>query len=111
MKNDVIRSGLMQYIGAIISETDHKDEEAAHLALAELSEVWLECCKGKNGKSYDLFIAKPVLRAASFLLKQRCLEIERLNVANTAIQDKLNNYKQASKVLDELVESVKGRTT
>ena len=44
MKNErleAIRSGLYQYVGALMKEVGHEGQETMHLTLAQLSEVWL----------------------------------------------------------------------
>lgn len=107
--------GLMQYVGALLKTSDREGSEAAHVTLATLSEVWLECCKNKEGNSYDMFVGKPILRAASFLLKEYINKL--VNDAGTnesvlaCIGPKLKEYNNAVKVLEELVEQIKEDAT
>lgn len=108
---EAVKMGLMQYIGALLQASNREGKDAAHVTLATLSEVWLECCKDKEGKSYDMFVGKPILRASSFLLKEYINKL--INDAGgnegvlACIGPKLKEYNNAVKVLDELVEQIK----
>lgn len=62
-------AGLRQYVMALLKEYRKKDASSArHLAVAGLSEAWLEAIKNEDGH-YDRFAAKPLLRAACLILK------------------------------------------
>ena len=110
--NDVgaIQNGLMQYVGALIESTDREGAEAMHVALAKLSETWLGCCKKEDG-SYDMFIAKPILRAAALLVKSYNDELRDAVKEQTytppSIKEVINDNDTAVKVLSELVDSIK----
>ena len=108
-RNGAIRNGLLQYAGALLAETNREGAEAAHVALAQLSEVWLEISKTKNGKHYDVYKAKPVLRACSVILKDYCSVVKEALGENdsVAVQKKLTLYLQAANLLDEIVEVTK----
>lgn len=112
---EAVKMGLMQYVGALLQTSNREGKDAAHVTLATLSEVWLECCKDKEGKSYDMFVGKPILRAASFLLKEYINKLIKDAGNNESvlvcIGPKLNEYNNAIKVLDELVEQIKEDTT
>ena len=103
-----IQSGLIQYIGATIKELKKEPSESAHVALAKLSEAWLECCRNKKG--YNMFVAKPIFRACIVLLDDYCRQI--LNDApeelQTEVKSKLNDVLRAKKVLNDFVENIKG---
>ena len=107
---EAIRSGLIQYIGAILSSCGKQGSEAAHVALAQLSEAWLGCCQKEKG-GYDMFAAKPILRAASLLLKSRLEEatesVRQLGQDPEEIPV-VRSYRTAIEVLDKIVETTKG---
>lgn len=107
-----IRNGLFQYIGSFIQEfDDFSTDEIKHLAVAQLSEVWLECCSGKDG-DYDFYSAKPLLRATSILLKARA---EKIYKAVDAVEDpsilvkKADMYMNISSALEDIIKSIPER--
>jgi hypothetical protein len=107
--SEAIRAGLIQYIGAILSNCGKQGSEAAHVALAQLSEAWLSCCQKEKG-GYDMFAAKPILRATSLLLKSRLTEaIESVKQFGQSPEEipAVKNYRIAIEVLDKIVETTK----
>ena len=118
MSNDnqieLLKQGLVQYVGAMITSLEKMDKkEVDHLALAKLSEAWLECSKDEDG-NYDMFRAKPLLRAVSLILKKRIAQVEeslegRVDSIPESFNKKKKEYLDAAALLDNLVESVGGR--
>lgn len=118
MSNDnhleVLKQGLLQYIGAMIISLEKMDKQGAdHLAIAKLSEAWLECSKDEDG-NYDIFRAKPLLRAVSIILRKRIAQVEetlegRVDSIPESFKKKKKEYLAAAALLDNLVESVGGR--
>lgn len=102
-----IQAGLIQYIGAIIKELKKEEASSAHIALAKLSEAWLECCKNKKG--YDIFIAKPILRATIVILEDYYRQVldDTPDDIKPEIKNKLNGILRAKKILTELVDSIR----
>ena len=105
-RNEAIRNGLVQYVGALMAETSREGAEATHVALADLSEVWLTFCKNENNE-YDMFVAKPILRATMILLQS---ELQRMKPFenNGFVKEQMREYEIAIKVLNSLVESTRG---
>ena len=107
---EALKNGLLQYVGALLKMTGKEGSTASHLALAKLSEVWLEQCRTDNG--YDMFAAKPILRAASLLLKDYANQLRKdistvsININNSYIQKTIAGYEQAAAAIDALVSSV-----
>ena len=106
---EVVKSGLIQYIGAIMTNIEGEKAEAAHIASAKLSEAWLECCK-KNDKEYNMFAAKPLLRACYIILDNYYANILKDLPGDTpsGIKERLGRIKTSSQTIKELVESIKG---
>lgn len=102
-----IQIGLIQYIGAIIKELKKEEASSAHIALAKLSEAWLECCKDKKG--YDIFIAKPILRATIIILDDYYRQVlaDTPDDIKPEIKSRLNSVLRAKKFLTELVDSIR----
>ena len=112
MKNErleAIRSGLYQYVGALMREVGHEGQETMHLTLAQLSEVWLTCCYDTKKKAYNLFIAKPLLRAVQVLLQDRQKQIMMALPSEVpkSLKEKLDELNTSIKVLDTLVVTTK----
>lgn len=72
-KQNQIRQGLTQFIGALIDNLSGDKEAVAQLVAASLSEEALKISIKDNKINY--FIAKPILRATIIVLKQRYEEI------------------------------------
>ena len=73
-----IRQGLIQYIGAFLTANDElTPKQSRQVMTASLAEEATKLCKDKDGKGYDMFVAKPILRAAAFLLEERKKEAMR----------------------------------
>jgi hypothetical protein len=110
----MIKSGLMQYVGSIISVLSGSDEKheklPPHMAVAQLSEVWLECCKGEDPNRYDIFVAKPLLKAASLVLNNYGHWLVEDAADDEDIQEflkpKLVELEQAINVIDGITDSV-----
>ena len=72
-KQNQIRQGLTQFIGALIDNLSGDKEAVAQLVAASLSEEALKIAIKDN--KIDYFIIKPILRATIIVLKQRHEEI------------------------------------
>lgn len=72
-KQNQIRQGLTQFVGALIDNLSGDKEAVAQLVAASLSEEALKISIKDNKINY--FIAKPILRATIIVLKQRYEEI------------------------------------
>jgi len=72
-KQNQIRQGLTQFVGALIDNLSGDKEAVAQLVAASLLEEALKTSIKDNKINY--FIAKPILRATIIVLKQRYEEI------------------------------------
>ena len=72
-KQNQIRQGLTQFVGALIDNLSGDKEAVAQLVAASLSEEALKTSIKDSKINY--FIAKPILRATIIVLKQRYEEI------------------------------------
>ena len=111
-RNEAIRNGLLQYVGALMAETNREGAEAAHVALAQLSEVWLEASKTTDGKHYDTFKTKPILRAAVLIIEDYIRKIKEqfrpYEDMPPAVQMRLAEYSMAVKQINEIIDATKG---
>lgn len=118
MSNDnrleFLNQGLVQYVGAMIISLEKMDKQGAdHLSIAKLSEVWLEFSRDEDG-NYDMFRAKPLLRAVSIILRKRIAQVEeslegRVDSIPESFKKKKKEYLAAAALLDNLIESVGGK--
>lgn len=78
--NDItqIRAGLVNYIGAMIKASGLEGRAANQYVGAVLVEEALKLTQLEDNSPCDLYVAKPILRANMFILKQRCSELKKL---------------------------------
>lgn len=72
-----IRTGLVNYIGAMLKATKLEGKAANQTVAAALIEEALKLTQVESSVC-DLYVAKPILRANVFLLNQRCNELKKL---------------------------------
>ena len=106
-----IRSGLVQYIGAMLEGTMYEENAARQIVCASLLEEAINICTytdDNNTDKINLFAAKPILRASIIVLKQRKLDYD--EYLNTVEDEEMKNQiKNVTLVLDEsikLIESI-----
>ena len=68
-----IRQGLTQYVGALAQSIEGDPKEKLQLITAALTEEALGLCMDDE-KKLDFFTAKPILRAAGYILSKRAKE-------------------------------------
>lgn len=103
-----IRAGLVQYIGAMLDNTIYKDSAAKQIVCASLLEEAINVCTStdeNNITKINLFAAKPILRAAIIILKQRKSDYdEYLNTVKDV--EMQNQIKNVTLVLDESIKLI-----
>ena len=103
-----IRAGLVQYIGAMLDNTVYKDSAAKQIVCASLLEEAINVCTPvdeNNVTKINLFAAKPILRAAIIILKQRKSDYdEYLNTVKDV--EMQNQIKNVTLVLDESIKLI-----
>lgn len=119
MENDNIdnraaqaRQGLTQYVGALLDSLKGEVKAKAQLVVAALCEEALKLCINNDNQRLDFFAAKPVLRAASFVLSKRAEEMKAdANGLPDTIRRSLMllsaNYSRMSQQLTEIVDEDK----
>ena len=68
-----IRQGLTQYVGSLAQSIEGDSKEKLQLITAALTEEALGLCMNEE-KKLDFFTAKPILRAAGYILSKRAKE-------------------------------------
>ena len=103
-----IRSGLVQYIGAMLDNTIYKDKAAKQIVCASLLEEAINVCTvidDNNITKIDLFAAKPILRATIIILKQRKSDYNEY-ISTVTDQEMLNQIKNVILLLDESIKLI-----
>lgn len=106
------RQGLTQYVGALLTSLKGEDKARAQLIVAALCEESLKLCMNNDAQKFDYFAAKPVLRAASFVLSKRA---EEMKADASGLPDSIRrslmllsaNYSKLAQELSEIVEEDK----
>lgn len=103
-----IRAGLVQYIGAMLDNTIYKDNAAKQIVCASLLEEAINVCTSideNNVTKINLFAAKPILRAAVIILKQRKSDYDEYLSTIEDIEMQ-NQIKNVTLVLDESIKLI-----
>lgn len=97
---EAVKSGLTQYIAALRKESGHDGKDSMHLAIAAFTETLLESAKSKG--EYDLFLSKPILRAAKILVMQF---YEKNLKEYPAAKEELEPVKQAANTIQKIIDT------
>lgn len=99
-----IRNGLVNYIGSLLKACPFEGEKASRQYVsATLIEEALELMK--NDDTYDMYIAKPLLRGNKVVLQNRRNEILKLPQTN-GIKGTVKLYEDNIEFLNNLIESI-----
>lgn len=106
-----IRTGLVNYIGAMIKATGYEGKAANQLVAAALIEEALKLSQIEDNSLCDLYVAKPILRANMFILKQRCVELSKLSSsleaeAKIAIATTIKRYEEIIQVYENMTKDL-----
>ena len=99
-----IRNGLVNYIGSLLKACPFEGEKASRqYVAATLIEEALELMK--NDDTYDMYIAKPLLRGNKAVLQNRKNEILKLPQTN-GIKGTVKLYEDNIEFLNNLIDSI-----
>lgn len=102
-----IRQELVQYIGALLTNGNLKkysESERRQIVCAVLVEEALKLVTATD--STNLFVAKPILRAASRIVETEARDYETL-AEDSAQQNIVKELYRAKKIIDSLIEGAK----
>ena len=105
-----IRSGLVNYLGALIVASKYEPQAARHDVAAMLVEEAIKLAKDEND-NYDMFVLKPILKANAFILDNRISEIDKdLDILPEEIckelQKKKKTYQTINKSLKQIIDAI-----
>lgn len=97
-----IRAGLINYIGSMIKACPYEGMKASRqYVAATLIEEAMKIIEGDNNTP-DMYVAKPLLRASSLLMRKRIIELSKLpQVAQ--VKEKIQEYDKCATYLTEIV--------
>lgn len=97
---EAVKSGLTQYIAALKKESGREGKDSMHLAIAAFTEVLLDSTRSKD--RYDMFLSKPILRAAKILVMQF---YEKSLENFPAAEKDLEPVKQAANIIQKIIDT------
>ena len=109
MNSPMIKQELLQYTARLIEKhplQSHENPKAArHDVAALLTEHTLELAL--EDKYYDLFVAKPIFKAALILFKQQERKLEEMHEQDMRLKELKKEYSQTIKTLEKILENLK----
>jgi hypothetical protein len=98
-----IRTGLVNYIGAMAKATGFEGKAANQIVAAALIEEALKLSQ-VDGETCDLYVIKPLLRANIFILKQRCAQLAVLR--SMAATEKARQYREIIQAYEDMTKDL-----
>lgn len=98
-----IRSGLVNYIGAMIKSSGYEGKAANQIVAGALIEEALKLAQ-IDGQILDLYVLKPILRANIFILEQRAAQLGVLR--SKAATDKARQYREIIQAYEDMVKDL-----
>lgn len=98
-----IKSGLVNYVGAMIKSTGYEGKPANQLVAGALVEQVLKLSQ-IDGPTCDIYILKPLIRANIYILEQRRATLAVLR-SNSATQ-KARQYAEMIQAFEEMIKDL-----
>lgn len=99
-----IRSGLVNYIGALLKSSNYKDNVGKQTVASILTEETLKLAQNEEG-IFNLYVLKPMIRGVIIIFKQRIVELSKLPKSEQ-ISSKIEEYQHIISSLEELVNMI-----
>ena len=106
-----LKNELSQFVGGLLINAGDKTI-AGHQVEAAICEMLINISKKEDG--IDMFAAKPILRAASFVIKEHVNKLlnanpnpSSLSDEDQQIQEDIRTYNTIAVVLDELINKIR----
>lgn len=102
-----IRTGLVNYIGAMITSSKFQDEKATkQIVVAALLEEAMNLMKDNDGY-FDMYICKPALRLTASIIKQRVGLMQSINSKTNVINKQIKSYENITNELVKIIENIR----
>lgn len=106
-----LKNELTQYLGGLITNSPEK-HAIPHQIEAVLCETLISLARKEDG-SMNMFTVKPVLRATSYIMKNRAKDLQSklsdsfsLSDKNKVAEDDVKLYNTIATILDKLIEKI-----
>lgn len=100
-----IRSGLVNYIGALVNSSPFEDRAARQNVASILTEEAIKIAQDKDG-IIDLYTIKPLLRGCSLIFRQRCSELGKLPQKDKHLEEIIMKYNNLAEIIDGLISEI-----
>lgn len=109
-EQEQLRLSLVQFLGAILSNSNFAEPEMRRQSLTALvTEELVKVCK--SGENVDMVAAKPILRATQHIIHTREQEIrselEKSNIDNEQIEDAVEDMTWLRTDLEKYIDAIK----
>jgi len=99
-----IRAGFVNYIGSLLKSSHYEGAAAQQEVISILIEEALKLSQDKD-KVVQLYQIKPMFRGMIFILRQRCVELEKLP-KNKLVDEQISKYKNIIQVFEDMIKNI-----
>lgn len=108
---EALRNSLWNFMGSMLTASIHEENRAKESVTALMSEELCKFVKNEDETSVDMVAAKPILKAASWILNSKLTELYKtLETAPTVAYDTINknieNIHNIKTELDVFIEKI-----
>ena len=108
---EALRNSLWNFMGSMLTASLHEENRAKESVTALISEELCKFVKNKDEISVDMVAAKPILKAAVWILEAKVTELNNTltdapDIAKTAIYNNIENVKSLSTELNEFIDKI-----
>lgn len=108
---EALRNSLWNFMGSILTASIHEENKAKESVTALMSEELCKFIKNEDETSIDMVAAKPILKAAIWILDSKVVELQNTlkeapQVAHIAIYNNIAQVQDLRKSLDIFIDKI-----
>lgn len=108
---EALRNSLWNFMGSMLTASIHEENRAKESVTALMSEELCKFIKNEDETSVDMIAAKPILKAAAWILESRITELNNTlinapEVAHQAINNNIENIKALQTNLNDFITKI-----
>lgn len=108
---EALRNSLWNFMGSMLTASIHEENKAKESVTALISEELCKFVKNEDDISIDMTAAKPILKAAVWVLEAKTTELNNTlntapDIAKPAICSNIENVKSLSVELNEFISKI-----
>ena len=108
---EALRNSLWNFMGSILTASIHEEDKAKESVTALMSEELCKFIKNEDEVSVDMTAAKPILKAASWILEAKITELNNTldtapDVAKPTIYNNIENIKSLTIELNKFISKI-----